>query len=242
MNVYDGPLKIFITTNFADTYSPITATLINGAGEPFGHRTVNLLQSSPNMPTLQAMRKALAKHPMKQAELFLLLDELVHRCLLCATAFCGWINCFSERASPAKYDDDYASTGFPGIANFVRSLLKPLEAQGHGFSHGHEKVISVPRMRAARLKALFVCSAKDGTEDELGTWCNDARGLLKLAASTMNYDSATLSGRQMQVELLPEPFTNRQQGLSKFGGCIEADDTYTRHELIPVTEREDMGI
>ena len=34
LNVYDGPLSIFLTTNFADTYSPITVTLMSGAGEP----------------------------------------------------------------------------------------------------------------------------------------------------------------------------------------------------------------
>ena len=41
-----------------------------------------------------------------------------------------------------------------GIAHFVRAALKPLEAQGRGFSHDHEKVISVPRTRAARLKKI----------------------------------------------------------------------------------------
>ena len=35
LNLYDGPLTIFLTTNFADTYSPITAALINGAGKPW---------------------------------------------------------------------------------------------------------------------------------------------------------------------------------------------------------------
>merc|ERR1712023_288098 len=47
LNIYDGPLTIFLTTNFADVYSPITATLINGAGEPLGKRTINLLEDMP---------------------------------------------------------------------------------------------------------------------------------------------------------------------------------------------------
>ena len=87
LNVYDGPLSIFLTCNFADTYSPITATLMNGAGEPLGKRAVNLLEDCPRMPTLQAIHRALAKHPALQARLFLLLDELVHRELLCMSAF-----------------------------------------------------------------------------------------------------------------------------------------------------------
>ena len=37
-------------------------------------------------------------------------------------------------------EDDFASTGEIGIAHFVRAILKPLEAQGRGFSHSHEKV------------------------------------------------------------------------------------------------------
>ena len=63
LNVYDGPLTVFLTTNIADMYSPIAVTLMNGAGEPLGRREVNLLQSVPRMPTLQAMHRCLAKHP-----------------------------------------------------------------------------------------------------------------------------------------------------------------------------------
>ena len=63
LNVYDGPLSIFLTCNFADTYSPITATLMNGAVEPLGKRAVNLLDDCPRMPTLQAIHRTMAKHP-----------------------------------------------------------------------------------------------------------------------------------------------------------------------------------
>lgn len=66
LNVYDGPLTVFLTTNFADMYSPITVILMNGAGEPLGERMVNLPDNTPTMPTLEAMHRALAKHPMLQ--------------------------------------------------------------------------------------------------------------------------------------------------------------------------------
>ena len=89
LNLYDGPLSIFLTTNFADMYSPITAVLMNGAGEPLGKREVNLLDNEPHMPTLQAMHRALAKHPMLQVDLFLLLDDLVHTELYEMDAFIG---------------------------------------------------------------------------------------------------------------------------------------------------------
>ena len=54
LNVYDGPLSIFLTTNFADMYSPITGILMNGVGVPLGKREVNLLDDEPQMSMLQA--------------------------------------------------------------------------------------------------------------------------------------------------------------------------------------------
>ena len=163
LNVYDGPLTVFLTTNFADMYSPTTATLMNGAGEPPGKHEVNLLDNAPCMPTLQAMHRALAKHPMLQVELFLLLDDLVHTELCCMNAFIGKKRYGDVITQPFR-EDDFATTGQVGIAQFPRSALKPLEAQGRGFTHGHEKIISVPRTRAARLKHLFTEAAATSTE------------------------------------------------------------------------------
>jgi len=193
LNVYDGPLTIFLTTNFADMYSPITATLMNGPGEPLGKREVNLLDNVPNMPTLQAMHRALAKHPMLQVELFLLLDDLVHSVLCCMNAFIGKRRYGEDFLEPSR-EDDFATTGQVGIAQLPRSALKPLEAQGRGFTHGHEKIISVPRTRAARLKHLFrKAAATEHGEDELSRWCQQARQAVLQAACTLQYDSAVLS-------------------------------------------------
>ena len=38
MNISEGPLSLFFTANLADTYSPLSLTLLHGAGEPFGAR------------------------------------------------------------------------------------------------------------------------------------------------------------------------------------------------------------
>ena len=55
-----------------------------------------------------------------------------------------------------------------GIAHFPRAAMKLLEAQGRGFTHGHEKIISVPRNRAARMKQLFTqAGATEHGDDEL---------------------------------------------------------------------------
>ena len=197
---------------------------MNGAGEPLGKREVNLLQSVPCMPTLQAMHRALAKHPMIQVRLFLLLDELVHSELLCTSAFIG-VRKYGHRDHGPFREDNFATTGEIGIAHFPRSAMKPLEAQGRGFTHGHEKIISVPRMRAAKLKELFTAAATEHREDALTEWCRKAREAVLEAACSLQYDSAVLSGTQLGVTLRPEPFTTQQQKRTKFDGQVEeADD------------------
>ena len=241
LNLYDGPLTIFLTTNFADTYSAITATLINAAGKPLGTRKINLLKNVPDMPTLQAVHRELAKHPMLQADLFLFLDGLVHTDLLCINAWCGKKKYGMQRRPQHKIEDDFASTAQLGIAHFPRSALKPLESQGRGFTHGHEKVISVPQTKAARLEELFAASATEQGEYELTKWCEQAREALLQAAESLQYDSATLSGKQLGVELLPEPFTIRQQQQSKFDGLPEIDGSGPRLPTIEVTGKERNG-
>ena len=121
--------------------------------------------------------------------------------------------------------------------------MKPLEAQGRGFTHGHEKIISVPRTRAARLKHLFrQAAATERGEDELSRWCQQAREAVLQAACTLQYDSAVLSGSQLGVPLRPEPFSHRQQKLSRFDGQVEeADDNAPMRHIIPVTEPELNG-
>ena len=214
---------------------------MNGAGEPLGKREVNLLHSVPCMPTLQAMHRALAKHPMLQVQLFLLMDDLVHSELLCMKAFIGLTKYGHRNVEPAR-EDDFASNGQIGIAELPRSGLKPLEAQGRGFTHGHEKIISVPRTRAAQLKQLFAATATEHGEDELSRWCQQTREAVLRAACTLQYDSAVLTGTQLGVTLRPEPFTVQQQKRSRFDGQVEeADDSAPLRPFIAVTEREPNG-
>ena len=157
-------------------------------------------------------------------------------------AFIGQEGYRGHRRPPDR-EDDYATTGQVGIAQLPRSALKPLEAQGRGFTHGHEKIISVPRTRAAQLKHLFKqAAATEHGEDELSRWCQQARQAVLQAACTLQYDSAVLSGTQLGVPLRPEPFSNRQQKCSRFDGLVEeADDKAPRRHLIPVTDREPNG-
>ena len=90
MNHRFGAFSSFFTSNFADTYHVMTKVLEQGAGEPLGWRPLNLLQDSPPMPTSKDMHKIVATRPMIQANLFLLLDALTHKHMLCCSrAFIG---------------------------------------------------------------------------------------------------------------------------------------------------------
>ena len=67
-SLFWGPVKVFMTNNFADTYSPIVAKL-GGCGN------VDVFRDSPTMPTAQRMHELVAKIPSLQARLFLLLVD-----------------------------------------------------------------------------------------------------------------------------------------------------------------------
>ena len=136
-------------------------------------------------------------------------------------------------------EDDWASTSEPGISNFVRSSLKPQEAQGRGFSHGHGKHIGVPQERCARLKEIFVADATENESDALDQVLQHMREAVINAASTLQYDSAVLPARQVGVDVPPEPFTERQQRQSRFDGGVE-EDGHAR-ELVPVTGAPRLG-
>ena len=63
LNIYDGPLSVFLTTNFADTYSPITATLMAGPGTPLGRRSISLLADSSRFASCTANQHHSYCHP-----------------------------------------------------------------------------------------------------------------------------------------------------------------------------------
>ena len=84
---------------------------------------------------------------------------------------------------------------------FATSVLDPLEAQGRGFSHGHKKVMSVPRTAEAKLRQMF--EQDDGALRETSQCTRDE--LLRCAAAIM-YDSATLPAEQLGEKALPDIF------------------------------------
>ena len=250
MSYYFGSLKLFMTTNFADTYSPIIMQLYetsatDGADDDaarqerrLGEVRTNLFRDNPEMPTLQRMHQLVARHPTLQANLFMLMEKLVITELLCIQgAFIGNFQLGSLEQLPSRYEveDEYASNGEPGLANFATSMIEPLEAQGRGFAHGHKKITGVPSQSVKKLRNMFL--KKD---DDLKQYLNDLRDKVLHAASSIQYDSATASARQFQQEVLPEPFTPKQRMQSKLDGGLEADGT-THRRLIECRDAEPKG-
>ena len=150
LNAVHGPLKIFMTANFADVYSPLMLSLVlqDGDGNPVGEAAempwpANLAKQCPEMCTLQQMHRLVAKHPRAQAKFFLIMDDLVDRYLLSiGNSYVGSHRRYIVRN--LQTEDDFCSSGEPGLAGFAENEMEPLESQKRGFTHGHRKVYGVP--------------------------------------------------------------------------------------------------
>ena len=116
LNQVVGPLTVFHTHNYADNYSPEILRLQSSE-----HPGVGYIQNIV-MPTLQQMHQKTAASPRSTAKLFLLLEELSYRHLYkvdCArlgkfliSSVNGWLS----------KEDDFASNGLRGLADFVTAL------------------------------------------------------------------------------------------------------------------------
>ena len=66
----------------------------------------------------------------------------------------AWLGNF--RITPATSytcrEDDLASSGMRGLADFVTALLEAIEYQARGFAHGHGKEHSIPESTQAQVK------------------------------------------------------------------------------------------
>ena len=82
LNAVHGPLKLFVTANFADVYSPVMLSMVLGdsAERPVEHPVevslADLAAQCPDMCTLQEMHRRVAASPHTQAKFWLLMDDL----------------------------------------------------------------------------------------------------------------------------------------------------------------------
>ena len=64
-------------------------------------------------------------------------------------------------------EDAFASSGRAGLANMLRGALKPLEAQGRGFSHGHGKQNGLPNGLDEVTATMDCCAAQPAEQDNI---------------------------------------------------------------------------
>jgi hypothetical protein len=251
LNAVHGPLKIFMTANFADVYSPVMLSMLlaNGDGNPVAEPIEvpwppDLSKQCPDMCTLQEMHRLVAQSPRTQAKFWLLMDGLVDRYLLgIARSFVGTECTIS--ANFRNFEDDLCSSGEPGLAGFAENELAPCEAQARGFTHAHRKVYGVPRALGSEVfRQLQAFSAEKPEDSEATTptfhkFVAEVAQSLVQCASTLQYEAARLPAKQMKQEVPAEKFTLRQQELSRLDGGSEIDGT--QRETLEPTPDEPLG-
>ena len=244
LNQVFDPLSVFHTQNYADNYSPDIVKL--QSSENVG----NIFVENTPMPTLQHMHQKTAASPRSTVKLFLLLEELVYRHAYRVDR--AMLGNFKIRSPHGTYsrEDDFASNGLRGLADFVTALFKCIESQARGFAHGHGKVHSIPDGTTGLRKCLkdvvdeierLKCMDEDLSEDYVKEIAQNAMDLynqkLIRSASTRQYESSTLPARQMGVELPEAPFSAKQQRQSRYDGGVE-EDGVTKRPLVPIRDAE----
>ena len=133
-------------------------------------------------------------------------------------------------------EDHLASSGAPGLGGFGESSLTPGEAQARGFEHGHDKKTSIPKSHVIQqtlLKRACEMQRHDDPNDLMTTYNQQ----LIAYATTRQYESSVLPGRQLGIQLPASPFSALQQRQSKYDGQLEVDETTTR-DLVEIIEHE----
>ena len=244
-NVCEGPLVVFATFNFADTFSPVLFRLVRNdtppAGaeqraEDLGHDIVcRLTDDAPSMPSLQQMHQMIAQSPRAQAKFFLLMDDIAD------IYFMGMDDSYIGRhqvqqSFPHKYrEDNLASTAIPSLGGYGVAELEPFEAQGRGFQHGHRKKYAIPKTREREIVDMF----RNNDSAELHNLFQDLKVALIRCAETLQYEASTLPAKQMGQTVLPEKFTMKQQRQSRLDGGTELDGS--QRKFLPVTVQELPG-
>ena len=167
-----------------------------------------LSSSAPRMPSLRRMHEIVAANPRAQARFFLLMSELHYRYNL------GIERLHIGRITLARplvpVHDSVASSLQPSIAPGVADVQAPLESQARGFTHGHGKGHSIIGATMSWLRNAVSSGFTSSVRQMREALCS--------MASTVQYDAARESARQMGVELRPEPFTEKQRRQSRLDG------------------------
>ena len=168
-------------------------------------------------------------------------------------------------------EDDVASDGLRGLADFTSTLFKCNESQARGSALGHSKVHSSAwkdlqqslKRRTAELgktyssaTGLLQClkrlTAEINKLQEFSSGLHPTDELVErivtnytetynqdliASASTRQYDSSTLTAKQLGVNVPDAPFNEQQQHQSRIDRGIE-DDRVTKRTFVAVRQAE----
>ena len=246
MNQIFGPLTVFHTHNYADNYSPEILKLLGVEQSDTKQSDTDYVENI-NMPTLQQMHIHTASSPRATYKLFTLFEELSYRHLYKVDK--AWLGNF--RLTPVNSlhsrEDDFASNGVRGLADFTTAIFKCIEAQARGFAHGHGKIHSIPDGVTGLRQCLEKVTAEitshglhptDELVERMVTKYTETYNQAVIAsASTRQYESSTLTAKQLGLELPEPPFTELQQRQSRFDGGTE-DGTSTQRTFVAVRQAE----
>ena len=133
-----GTTHLFATPNLADSRAPMFLQLhlqdVQGQVEEF-QVNLNWDLEEPSLPSLPAMRRALAADPVSQARFFhkmmlLFFEEILGTLPPMTRA--------SYHVGLARnFEDGFAASTFPGCFGDVAAFCGPLETQGRGSLHPH---------------------------------------------------------------------------------------------------------
>ena len=198
------------------------------------------------MPTLQEMHQRTTASPRWTAKVSLLLDEFSYRHLHRVDhAQLGNVKIRSASGALLK-EDDFASNGLRGLADFVASLFKCMEAQTRGFAHGHGKVHSIPGGTRDLLQCLDDVvqeiealeaagggsqSAENIAEGSMKANADSYNQRLVASACTRQYESATLPAKQLDNVLPGAPFSEKQQRQSRYDMTVGLKKTAQQCDL-----------
>ena len=156
-----GTTHLFVTPNLADSCAPMFLQLhlqdVQGQVEEF-QVDLNWDLEEPSLPSLPAMRRALAADPVSQARFF---HEMM---LLFFEEILGTLPPMT-RASyhvglARNFEDGFAASTFPGCFGDVAAFCGPLETQGRGSLHPRILCVLVGHDLSQRLRSCLQSAAR----------------------------------------------------------------------------------
>jgi len=233
LNLLFNPCTLFFTLNLADTRSPIVLQLDQGPEKCKAERTIDLYANTISMPSLREMHARIAQNPRSQGRFFLLKHELFLRHVLGLKMF----HYGNKRFEARLHQEDYFAASLQPALVFAPAAGFGLgEAQARGFKHTHNKLHATNAADAEFFQRLLRGDDAD-IEANIKLWqkqCLDA-------AASIVYESSVEIGHQLNIEIGPEPFSEKQQAKSKMDGGCNVDGSLRKHvPLQPPMEEEHM--